>query len=289
MRYLILPPEVNSARLFAGAGSAPMLFAATAWDGVARELALAAAGFESLISALANEAWQGRAAASMLVAATPYAGWLRAAATGAENSAGNAWATVRAFEAALQGSVPPQVVTVNRAHLLSLTARNFFGQNFPAIAATETEYEQMWIQDAAAMAGYHADVSIAAASLTPWQNLPPPLLGLAHDASIGIRNAFGVNLGFGNSGRGNIGSGNTGDYNPGSGNTGNWNLGSGNIGSYNVGSGNLGKHGTPGYGNVGSGNTGNWNLGSGKFGAMNAGNGNFGDRTNGNGDTGAGN
>lgn len=35
--FAMLPPEVNSLRMFTGAGSAPMLNAATAWDSMASE------------------------------------------------------------------------------------------------------------------------------------------------------------------------------------------------------------------------------------------------------------
>ncbi|WP_016721319.1 PPE domain-containing protein, partial [Mycobacterium tuberculosis] len=38
MNFAVLPPEVNSARIFAGAGLGPMLAAASAWDGLAEEL-----------------------------------------------------------------------------------------------------------------------------------------------------------------------------------------------------------------------------------------------------------
>ena len=38
-----------------------------------------------------------------------------------------------------------------------------------AIAQTELEYVEMWAQDVAAMAGYHGQVSAAAAQLTSWQ------------------------------------------------------------------------------------------------------------------------
>jgi PPE-repeat protein len=50
-------------------------------------------------------------------------------------------------------------------------ATNVFGQNTPAIAATEAQYMEMWAQDAAAMYGY-AGVSASAATLTPFT--PPP-------------------------------------------------------------------------------------------------------------------
>lgn len=64
MNFMVLPPEVNSARIYAGAGPAPMLAAAVAWDGLAAELGMAAASFSLLISGLTagpGSAWQGPA------------------------------------------------------------------------------------------------------------------------------------------------------------------------------------------------------------------------------------
>ena len=46
-------------------------------------------------------------------------------------------------------TVPPAVVAANRAQLATLVATNVFGQNTPAIAATEAQYAEMWAQDAA--------------------------------------------------------------------------------------------------------------------------------------------
>lgn len=48
MNFAVLPPEVNSARIFAGAGLGPMLAAASAWDGLAEELHAAAGSFASV-------------------------------------------------------------------------------------------------------------------------------------------------------------------------------------------------------------------------------------------------
>jgi PPE-repeat protein len=48
MSFFSLPPEINSWRMFAGAGPAPMLEAALAWDGLAQELATAAKSFVSV-------------------------------------------------------------------------------------------------------------------------------------------------------------------------------------------------------------------------------------------------
>ncbi len=169
MNFSVLPPEVNSARLFSGAGSAPMLAAAGAWNGLADELASAASSFSSVTSGLTEQAWQGPASAAMAAAAAPYAGWLSAAAARATGAAGQARAVAEAFEAARAATIHPLVVAANRNGLVRLVTSNFFGQNAPAIAAVEAEYEQMWAQDVTAMAGYHAGASAAAAQLGPWQ------------------------------------------------------------------------------------------------------------------------
>jgi PPE-repeat protein len=63
------------------------------------------------------------------------------------------------------------VIAANRALLMALIATNFFGQNTPAIMATEAQYTEMWAQDAAAMYGYAA-ASATASALNPF--LEPP-------------------------------------------------------------------------------------------------------------------
>jgi PPE-repeat protein len=50
---------------------------------------------------------------------------------------------------------------------MALIATNFFGQNTPAIMATEAAYVEMWAQDAAAMYGYQAAAQ-AASVLSPF-------------------------------------------------------------------------------------------------------------------------
>ncbi len=61
MSFLVLPPEINSALMFSGAGSGPLLEASTAWDGLASELGNAASSFSSVTSGLDGQAWQGAA------------------------------------------------------------------------------------------------------------------------------------------------------------------------------------------------------------------------------------
>jgi hypothetical protein len=46
MNFVMLPQEINSLRMYVCAGSGPMLQAAFAWDGLAGELASAAASFK---------------------------------------------------------------------------------------------------------------------------------------------------------------------------------------------------------------------------------------------------
>jgi PPE-repeat protein len=171
MNFTVLAPEINSARMFSGAGSAPMLTAAVAWDGLASELGSAASSFSSVTSGLTAQAWQGPASAAMTAAAAPYANWLNVAATQATGAAGQARAVAGAFEAARAATVHPLLVAANRNGLVQLVMSNLFGQNAPAIAAAEAEYEQMWAQDVAAMAGYHGGASAAAAQLAPLQSL----------------------------------------------------------------------------------------------------------------------
>jgi PPE-repeat protein len=145
-----------------------MLAASAAWDGLATELSSAAQSFSSVTSGLAGDAWQGAASAAMLSTAAQYAGSLSAAATQAQSAAAQAQAVASEFESALAATVHPVVVTANRNQLVQLVFSNLFGQNAPAIAATEAEYEQMWAQDVSAMVGYHGGVSAAAGQLSSW-------------------------------------------------------------------------------------------------------------------------
>ena len=170
MDFGLLPPEVNSARMYAGPGAGPMLAAAAAWDGLAAQLHLTAASYSSEISGLAA-GWQGPSSAAMAAAAAPYVGWMSTTATQAEQTAAQARVAAAAYEAAFAATVPPPVIAANRSLLMALIATNFLGQNTPAITATETLYAEMWAQDATAMFGY-ADSSAMASAVTPFTEPP---------------------------------------------------------------------------------------------------------------------
>ncbi len=169
MSFLTSPPEIISSALYSGPGSAPMLAAATSWDGLATELSSAAQSFSSVTSGLAGQAWQGAASAAMMQTAARYAGFLTEAATQAQAAAAQAQAVASAFESTVAATVHPALVAANRNQFVQLVVSNLFGQNAPAIAAAESNYEQMWAQDVAAMIGYHGGASAAAAQLPSWQ------------------------------------------------------------------------------------------------------------------------
>jgi PPE-repeat protein len=181
--FVLLPPEVNSARIYAGPRSGSMWAAAAAWDSLAAALGSAASSFQSTVSGLTGGAWQGPTSMSMEVAATPYVQWLSATSAQAELAANQARLSAGAFEAAFIATVPPAAVAANRALLMTLIATNILGQNTAAIAATEAEYSEMWAQDVTAMTGYDASTSVAEATWTPFGRPPTTLAGPASEVS----------------------------------------------------------------------------------------------------------
>jgi PPE-repeat protein len=166
-----LPPEINSARMYAGPGPGSMLASASAWDGLASELRSTALSYGTVTSELTDSTWRGPSSAAMEEAVTPYVAWLNSAAAEAEQTATQARAAASAYQAAFTSMVPPEVIATNRIQLAMLDATNTFGQNTPAIATTEAQYGEMWAQDAAAMYGY-AGNSAAASRVTPF-TAPP--------------------------------------------------------------------------------------------------------------------
>jgi PPE-repeat protein len=167
----LLPPEVNSGRMYTGPGPGPMLAAAETWDGLAADLGFASSGYGATLTELTSGNWIGPASTAMMAAVTPYVNWLSSTAAQAEETANQARAAAAAYEAAFAMTVPPPAIAANRALLMTLIATNFFGQNTPAIMATEALYVEMWAQDAAAMYGY-AGASAAASQVTPFAAPP---------------------------------------------------------------------------------------------------------------------
>ncbi|BBC64056.1 hypothetical protein MMRN_09520 [Mycobacterium marinum] len=166
-----------------------MLDAAAAWQGLAKELASAADSFGSVTSALVDGSWQGASAAAMTAVAAPYAGWLGAVAAQAQQAAAQAGAFVSEFEAVQSAMVRPALVAANRSDLVSLALSNLFGQNAPAIAATESAYEEMWALDVAVMAAYHSGASTVVSALTPFTAPLANVAGVPAQAAAALMNS----------------------------------------------------------------------------------------------------
>ncbi|VBA30815.1 PPE family protein [Mycobacterium pseudokansasii] len=180
--FLWLPPEINSARIYCGAGSGSLHAAVIAWRRLAQDLQETASSFHSVIAGLARQQWTGPASSSMVAAAAPLTGWLTAAAEHAQLSAVQTQGAAHAYETAFSATVHPAAVTVNRTLFATLVATNFLGDNAAAIATTESVYAEMWAQDAAAMVDYHTKAATLASTLTPFSAPPADLTNAGHAA-----------------------------------------------------------------------------------------------------------
>lgn len=185
MDYGILPPEINSGRMYTGPGSASLVASAAAWQALTVELGMSGGSFGQIVSTLAAGPWLGPSSAAMLAASMPYVEWLAQTAAQAEQTAIAADTIATAFETAHASVIPPPMIAENRVRLATLVATNFMGVNSAAIAATEAEYEEFWAQDASTMYGFASEASAAANSLIPF--LPPTAMtdpaGLAAQAA----------------------------------------------------------------------------------------------------------
>jgi PPE-repeat protein len=172
MSFSLIPPEINSALMYQGAGSGPLLEAATAWDGLAADLEATATQYQTAIINLTTGTWLGPSSAHMASAAQPYIAWLQSTAAEAAQTGTQAKAAAAAYGTAYASMVPPPLITANRAELTTLVANNFLGQNTGAIAQNEAEYLDMWIQDALGMDTYNMNSTGASAAL-PAQTAAP--------------------------------------------------------------------------------------------------------------------
>lgn len=235
MSFVVLPPEINSLRMFIGAGTAPMLAAAAAWDGLAEELGTAAQSFASVTAGLAGQAWQGPAALAMAAAAAPYAGWLTAAAAQSAGAAGQARAVAR-----IRAAGDDEFVRAERA----------------VDCCPESVYEEMWAADVAAMSGYYSGASAIAAQVVPWASLLQRFPGLGAGAT-------------GATGGESVGTGATGGESVGTGGgesvgTGGATASGGGVGYVGGGVASAGlAAGDPAHGSVGQGNFGGGDVGAG--------------------------
>lgn len=187
MSFMMFPPEINSGLMYSGAGSGPLMAAASAWNELAAELESTAASYQAVIAQLTGATWLGPTSARMAAATAPYVDWLAATAGQAAQTSAQAQFAAAAYEGAFASTVPPAVIAANRALLAALVATNFLGQNTPAIAATEAHYMEMWFQDGLTMDSY-ATASQQAVVLP--QQTPAPAAsdgGLSSDLTAAVQ------------------------------------------------------------------------------------------------------
>ncbi len=181
---LLAPPEVTSVLIYSGPGAGSLVEASGAWQQLAVELENSVAVYASVLSSLI-ESWNGQSAAAMVQAVEPYLVWLRSTAEQAQQMAVSAEAAAAAFTAVRSTVIPPAVVSANRTRLAQLLATNGFGTNTAAIAQTEAQYQEMWVNNSAALSTYQA----ASAQATTLPQFSSPLAiadpaGVANQASV---------------------------------------------------------------------------------------------------------
>ena len=160
MEFTTLPPEVISALIHSGPGAESLANAAAAWQQLSANLEDAADNYAASLSSM-DETWHGPSSAAMFQSVTPYVTWLRTTAQQAQQTAAAAQSAAAAFNSVQASVVPTATVAANRMRLAQLLATNVFGRNLPAIAQTESEYQTMWANNAAAMTRYQAASSQA--------------------------------------------------------------------------------------------------------------------------------
>ncbi|WAC91705.1 PPE family protein [Mycobacterium sp. Aquia_213] len=192
MLWHAMPPELNTARLMAGAGPSPMLQAAAGWEALAAGLEAEAAELAASMTALSG-AWTGTGSERATAAATRMVMWLQTAALAARKRGMQAGAQAAAYMKAL-GMTPslPEIAT-NRITTTVLTATNFFGINTMPIGFNETDYfVRMWNQAGGAMDIYAAET----AANTVFEPLPEmtPILAPGMDAAAEAEAATAVGM-----------------------------------------------------------------------------------------------
>ena len=183
--YGALPPEVNTGRLMAGAGAAPMYQAAAAWEALAIALETQAEELSASLASLAGS-WQGGASEQAIQATTPMIVWLHTAALQAQKRAMQAIAQANSYLLAM--AVTPPLVEIEANHVTHavLEATNFLGVNTVPIGVNEFDYfVRMWTQAAVAMHGYQAETA-ANIMFEPIPPLKPIVMPGVGEAALGF-------------------------------------------------------------------------------------------------------
>ncbi|SEH56127.1 PPE-repeat protein [Mycolicibacterium rutilum] len=155
-----MPPELNTARLMAGAGPAPMLQAAGGWEGLAILLETQADELAGSLAALTS-AWSGAGAERAVASIMPMVMWLRTVAAQAQKRAMQATAQANSYSLAMATTPPIPEIEQNHITHAVLEATNFLGINTVPIGVNEFDYfVRMWNQAAGAMDLYQAETAL---------------------------------------------------------------------------------------------------------------------------------
>ncbi|MGB8403314.1 MAG: PPE family protein, partial [Mycobacterium sp.] len=193
MFYGALPPEINTGRLMAGAGPAPMLQAAAGWEALAISLETQAEELASSLSAL-SENWAGEASENAVASTIPMVMWLQTTAIQAQKRAMQAIAQATSYSTAL--STTPQLPEIadNQITHIVLEATNFLGINTMPIGFNEADYARMWSQAAGVMESYQAETSLNTVfeQIMPAQPVVVPGVGESTAAAVMAETAASV-------------------------------------------------------------------------------------------------
>lgn len=159
MFYGALPPEVNTGRLMAGAGAAPMYQAAAGWEALAIALETQADELAANLAALSGT-WSGSGSERAVSSTTPMVSWLHSTAMQAQKRAMQAIAQANSYTMAL--TTTPQLPEIEENHITNavLNATNFMGINTAPIGVNEADYARMWALAGTVMEGYQAETSL---------------------------------------------------------------------------------------------------------------------------------
>jgi PPE-repeat protein len=151
-----LPPEINTSRLMAGAGPAPMVQAAAGWEALAISLEAQADELAGSLSSLAS-VWTGSAAEQAIAATIPMVIWLRMLSLQAMKRSMQAAAQATSYTYALATTPPIPEIEMNHITHAVLEATNFLEINRLPITLNELDYIRMWELAAAVMDAYQAE------------------------------------------------------------------------------------------------------------------------------------
>lgn len=169
MLYAALPPEINTGRLMAGAGAAPMYQAAAAWEMLAIAMETQAEELSASLASLAGS-WQGGASERAISSTMPMVVWLRTSALQAQKRAMQAIQQANSYLLAMAVTPPLVEIEMNHVTHAVLEATNFLGVNAVPIGVNEFDYfVRMWTQAAVAMHGYQLET----AANTVFEPIPP--------------------------------------------------------------------------------------------------------------------